>query len=243
MIKSFLRIESCGLSDVGLVREHNEDAWQAFPEEGLFILADGMGGHNAGEIAADLAVKTLYEILMAKSNKISLKDAFKEVNRLIYKMGEESPAFSGMGTTLICLEFTKEGLCSHVGDSRLYLYRDGKIKQITRDHSLVNELADLGTITSEEIELFPYKHVLTKAIGTNRFVEPEINEISYKDGDIFLLCSDGLTNYASDKEIESALRGMETLEEGAHKLVEVAKRNGGGDNITVILVRTNDLPR
>lgn len=236
MLKTFLKIECFGLSDVGLVRDHNEDAWAAFPEKGFFILADGMGGHNAGEIAADLAVSTLSEILTNETTP--LKEAFKQVNQHIFQMGEENPVFSGMGTTLICLDFSNDGLCSHVGDSRLYLYREGKIKQITKDHSLINELTEQGTISPEEFELFPYKHVLTKAIGTNREVQPEITSITPKDEDIFLLCSDGLTNYASDKEIESVLRGIGTLEEGANGLVAVAKRNGGGDNVTVILVRT-----
>ncbi len=243
MLNTSLKLEYCGLSDIGLVRDHNEDAWKVLSEKGVCLLADGMGGHNAGEIAAQMAVNTLAEIL--SSNVPSMKESFEKVNHMIYQMGEETPSLSGMGTTLIALELKEEGKAvrTHVGDSRLYVFRDGQIKALTRDHSLVNELVDLGTISLEEADIFPYKHVLTKAIGTNPKVLPESISFSYLPEDVFLLCSDGLTNFATDREIESAMRQMDTLEEGASNLIEIAKRNGGGDNITVILVKAHDLPR
>ncbi len=244
MLKTELKIEYSALTDVGLVREHNEDYLKVLPERGIFILADGMGGYNAGEVASEVSVNTLSEIL-AERKAPGVKEAFQRVNKLVHQMGEETPSFSGMGTTLITLMIREKGqaVCAHVGDSRLYRYRKGKLKQMTMDHSLANELVDLGTITSDEIEIFPYKHVLSKAIGTNSTVDPEVTEVDYQSQDIFLLSSDGLSNYATEKEIEGALRRMETLEEGAKELIEIAKKNGGGDNISVILVKIDDLPR
>lgn len=237
LLNTSLKFEFYGLSDVGLVREHNEDAWKVLSERGVSILADGMGGHNAGEIAAQTAVDTLTELLLTTSSPMN--EAFEKVNHLIYQMGEETPSLSGMGTTLIALELQEGGqaIRTHVGDSRLYLFRDGQIRALTRDHSLVNELVDLGTISLEEVEIFPYKHVLTKAIGTNPKVKPESHFFTYLPGDVYLLCSDGLTNYATDRELETAMRQMDSLKEGASNLIEIAKRNGGGDNVTVILVR------
>jgi serine/threonine protein phosphatase PrpC len=234
VLRTFFNIDYAGLSDIGLTREKNEDAWNALPNEGFFILADGMGGHNAGEVASQIAVERLSELAL-ENNGSTLSQLFQEVNATIYAKGEQEAAYAGMGTTLICLDLSMpEAICAHVGDSRLYLYRHGKLSQLTKDHSLASEM---GNSSAD----FPYKHVLTKAMGTNPKVEAEITPVFPQNEDIFLLCTDGMTNYASDREIESTLRRMGALEEGVLELIELAKKNGGGDNITVLLVKIHGL--
>jgi serine/threonine protein phosphatase PrpC len=239
-------LESFGISDIGLVREHNEDLWAAYPEEGLFVLADGMGGHSCGEVAAKEALGTLYRLFKKwhspNSNSINeakhfFKEAFSRVNSLIHDEGEKSDELRGMGTTLCSLFFLGHfAILTHVGDSRIYVLRGKKLTQLTEDHSLVSELVSLGAMKHEEAETFPYKHILTRAIGTHAKVESTIKSIEVESGDLYMLCSDGLTNYAAHQQMEDILTSDASLAQKAQALVGLAIGHGGGDNITLILV-------
>jgi serine/threonine protein phosphatase PrpC len=237
-----LKIDCFGQSDIGLVREVNEDAWLAQPEKGLFLLADGMGGHNAGEIASATAVHSIAEFYsMDIAQPDALRNAIVSANRRIYEQGSKDSSLSGMGTTISCLVLHKgEASIAHVGDSRIYLLRQGKLRLLTEDHSLTNELLDLNVITTEEAGSFPYKHILTRALGTHPKVEASFAKESLVCGDLFLLCSDGLTNFVSDEEIVEILQKNSLLEEKANNLIVLAKNYGGVDNITVLLVKVNE---
>lgn len=252
MVKGIFQLEAFGLSDVGLVREHNEDVWASFPGIGLFVLADGMGGHAAGEVAARSAVDLLHELVIQWNPPTTLnreeatsffRVAFGTINDLILKRGQNSDALKGMGTTLNALYFLNhEAVISHVGDSRVYLLRQEKLKQLTEDHSLVSELLALGAMQPEDAKTFPYKHILTRAMGTHPSVEPTICSIPVKPNDLFLLCSDGLTNYVTDNEIAFILQENNELSQKGRRLIELSNKHGGGDNITLILVDVHDLP-
>lgn len=236
-----------GISDIGLVRECNEDAWIALPEKGLFLLADGMGGHAAGEVAAKEAIGRLSQLLSewgppkgttAADAEAFFYAAFAEVNDWVYQKGRSDPALNGMGTTLCALLIIQShAVLAHVGDSRIYRYRRPFLRQLTEDHSLATELLGLGMIDSKSIEKFPYKHILTRAIGTHPVVEASTIALEIEADDLFLLCSDGLTNYVSDKGIAAILSQKLSLKERGHQLVDLAKEYGGGDNITLILAK------
>jgi len=242
------QLESFGISDIGLVREHNEDLWAAYPEEGLFILADGMGGHSSGEIAAKEALSSLYAFFKKRSPtniysteelKKFFRDVFTQVNDLVYREGERNDELKGMGTTLCALFFHQHSaILAHVGDSRIYLFRGKKLVQLTEDHSLVSELVSLGAMKEDEAETFPYKHILTRAIGTHPKVDSSIKSMETEPEDLYMLCSDGLTNYASHQQIENILKSNIPLSLKGQMLVDQAMENGGGDNITLILVST-----
>lgn len=255
------KVTAVGLSDIGLVRQNNEDVWDQLPEEHFFVLADGMGGHQAGEIAAREAVSKICQ-LMKKILKVDSKKkksiseikenlykSIEQVNKSIYQLGNESESLKGMGTTLCCLCVHQEGLIyAHVGDSRIYRLRNKHLKLLTKDHSLLRELVDLGQISEQQAEDFLYKNIITKAIGTEPVVEPTVNVGDLHSGDIYLLCSDGLTDLLSKEEIENVLIHSPNIEKGAAQLVQSAKEKGGHDNITVVLVKvqksheTQDLP-
>lgn len=240
------QLECAGISDCGHVRDHNEDRWAAYPEDRLFLLADGMGGHAAGEIAASTALSSLYE--QTKKWEIDpvssisevidfFRDAVVKTNSVIYQKGQKNSALNGMGTTLSLLYFHQNyALVAHVGDSRIYLLRSHKLEQLTADHSLIAELLALGAIRASESETFPYKHILTRALGTQPIVEPTVNYLAVDKGDCFLLCSDGLTNFLNDDAIQAVLNEELSLANKAQKLVDLANENGGGDNITVVLI-------
>lgn len=242
------KILTASLSDIGYVRQNNEDAYGQLTEEQFFVLADGMGGHKAGEIAAKKAVELL--CLFFKDKNIGqksledtqqvLKDAIRHVNRMIYQMGCRDDDLGGMGTTLCCILLHPEGLIyAHVGDSRIYRFRHKRLKQLTQDHSLLRELIDLGQLSPKEARSFQYKNIITKAIGTEPTVEPTVKTDTIEKGDILLLCSDGLTDMLTDEEIEDII--AETPEKDiAKKLVQAAKAQGGVDNITVSVVNVQD---
>jgi PPM family protein phosphatase len=246
--EKILQLDCFGITDIGLVREHNEDFWAAYPEERLFILADGMGGHRAGEIAAKEATEYLYTLfkkwhpeqdISVEALKFYFKETFSKVNANIYKEGERNEDLRGMGTTLCSLFFHQnEAILAHVGDSRIYLLREKKLQQLTEDHSLLFELLSLGAIQPQDVEHFPYKHILTRAIGTHPQVETTIDTIQVEPHDIFLLSSDGLTNYVTDEQIERLLNSDASLKTRGEALVDLAIKQGGGDNITLILVDT-----
>lgn len=231
-------------TSVGCIRPLNEDAYfVSQPDSGtvLAIVADGMGGHNAGEVASGEAVGIIQKDVLSKPGedaKDVLIQAIKDANREIYEMSIQKRKLSGMGTTITaCLATEKNVTAVQVGDSRLYLIRKDSITQITKDHSLVEMLIESGSITKEEARRHPQRNVITRAVGTDRTVEADVYEFSAKKGDILLLCSDGLVNMVEDETILSIIKNKETLDEAADALVQEAEQAGGTDNITVILIQ------
>jgi protein phosphatase len=243
------KISSAGLSDIGKVRQNNEDVFALLPEENCYIIADGMGGHQAGEIAAKETVKILSQMLvLAQQNHVLVgktlkeirdwfREAIAEINRRIFVMGSTSEGLYGMGTTVCCLYFCGENaIYSHVGDSRIYRLRNNQLKQLTKDHSLLRELIDLGQIDEEQTEYLMYKNILTKAIGTEPQVRPSVHASEVQENDLYLMCTDGLTDLLSKEDIQRVLiQNISSLELCAKSLVEQAKAQGGHDNITVVL--------
>lgn len=243
-------LQSFGLSDIGCVRTNNEDAWKELIVERFFILADGMGGHLAGEVAASELVKGLTGFIKKNfgkksKKKRSLQESLEkilhgilQVNTKIFAMSYTMDALRGMGTTLCFLFFHEEGVIfGHVGDSRIYRLRKSNLQLLTRDHSLLMEL--LGSNKGGECDVGGglYKNILTKAVGTEPEVEPTVEHESFYQDDIYLLSSDGLTDMLSFSEIENILRQDIGLDEMGNRLVEDAKKKGGVDNITVVLVK------
>ncbi|MBL7575273.1 protein phosphatase [Peptoniphilus asaccharolyticus DSM 20463] len=225
----------------GNIREINEDYYYVPKEDGnLFILADGMGGHLAGETASKMAVETVVEELSKKEFKSteelieSLKEAVRKSNEIVYKKSLEELNLRGMGTTIsIVYVYDNKFFYTNVGDSRIYRI-DGSIEQITRDDSFVNYLVDLGEITEEEAKEHPKKNVITRAIGTSENLIPEVMSFDLNSGKI-LMCSDGLSNMVSNEEMLKVLQNEE-LEDSADELLEKALKAGGIDNITFIII-------
>lgn len=239
------KISHYGLSNVGLVRQNNEDYWTYVPEDNLFVLADGMGGHRAGEVASKEAAEGVcssFRNNFAESDKSLvtsmelLFDSICDINRFIYRMSRQYPELRGMGTTLCCVQLHSDGLIfGHVGDSRIYRLRGKQLERLTKDHSLLRELIDLGQLSEQQADDFLYKNILTKAIGTEPSLEPTIFTDSIEIGDIILMCSDGLTDMLSDEEIQSILVDFpENI--AAQSLVDKAIEKGGHDNVTVVLI-------
>lgn len=230
-------------SDVGLVRENNEDSYIFLPPE-LFIVADGMGGHVAGEIASKMASSLVSQYIQEHKEDaapdILLTEAIKKANSLICQMSDEKEECRGMGTTLTAAYVKGDTVYfGHVGDSRLYLIHDGNMRQITEDHSLVWELLKSGNITREEANVHPQRNILTRALGTSPEVKIDTGTLFWQPGDILLLCSDGLTNMLSEAQM-LALISCEPAGKALDNLVEQAKAAGGFDNITVILAQNGD---
>ncbi len=235
------------MSDRGRVRDSNEDSVLELPEDGLFAVADGMGGHAAGEIASRLAVETLEQRLAGDGGlppAEQVTEVVREANRTILRDADENPGRSGMGTTLTALTLAPDGRwrIGHVGDSRAYLCRDDELRQVTTDHSWVGKRVAAGELTREEARRHPMSSVLERALGTSRDVEVDVEEGRAEAGDLYLLCSDGLTDMLPHAELESLLSesapGPEAnLDDLADRLVSAANRSGGRDNITVVLVR------
>lgn len=222
-------------SDTGRKRRRNEDSYVVAPP--LFAVADGMGGAQAGEVASKLAAAALEETdpgaLAGPERLISL---IQEANRRVYERASSDPATSGMGTTMTVALVEGEGVTiGHVGDSRAYLVREGRLEQLTEDHSLVNELLKSGKLSREEAEVHPQRSVITRAVGTDPDVDVDAFVVDAEIGDIFLLCSDGLTDMVGDDDIlEIVERHHEDLDRVTKALVSAANRGGGEDNITVI---------
>lgn len=231
-------------TSVGKVRPVNEDAFFVSPPDDsgslLAIVADGMGGHNAGEVASSEAINVIKDVVLDNEHnaKEMLTQAINSANSTIYNMSLDKQALFGMGTTITaCLIEKDKVTAAQVGDSRLYLIRDGMIIQITKDHSLVEMLIENGSITKEDAKHHPQKNVITRAIGTDKEVSADIYEFSICEGDIILLCSDGLVNMVEDEKILSVITRTKSFEETADKLVAEAENAGGSDNITVILIK------
>ena len=248
-------LEVARLSDVGQRRDHNEDAIASDNEIGLLVLADGMGGYKAGEVASEIAILTMLAELketMAQldpgqvdpvngmqAESMLLMDAAAKANTSIFNVSESQPQCAGMGTTLVAALFTNNKvLVGHIGDSRMYRLRGDWFEQLTEDHSLLQEQLSSGLITPEQAKLSNNKNLVTRAVGIDPEVELEVHEHDVEVGDIYLLCSDGLTDLVEDAEIHAVLSGWSSnLEMAASQLVQMANDNGGKDNISVILAK------
>ncbi len=246
-----------GVTDVGKKRKHNEDAFALDAEEGFFVVADGMGGHAAGEVAAKITVETIGEFIAAtrqkeeatwpfkynhelhfNSNRLAV--AIEKANERVMSAVAAQPWLKGMGTTVVAGLLDEKILSlAHVGDSRAYLYRGGELTRLTDDHSWVHEQVEAGILTEEEAKTHPLKNVVTRALGGGPSVSPDLREMEFRVGDAFLFCSDGLTTMLSDEEIRDLVKADETksAEELCQALVDLANEKGGVDNITVVLVR------
>ena len=223
----------------GKVRPINEDRYLV-PEEGdsIVLVADGMGGHKAGEVASETAAQTIRACAVKMHGReISIKTALKwvrQANQIIYRMANEKPECMGMGTTMTFLYFMdKHALLAHVGDSRCYRIRDGRIMQLTKDHSLVAELVRIGEITPEQARNHPYRNIITRALGTDDYVAVDAQDIPVEENDVYLLCSDGLSNYLEEDELFHAVQNQPSDALCDH-LVQIALDRGGRDNITVV---------
>lgn len=252
-----MKIRYAALTDTGKVRDNNEDNYLALPEHGLFVVADGMGGHNAGEVASKMAVETIAEEaqhLPALNTKIPflkrllghkenfnpvqwLHDSIIRANERIYKTAQASKGKKGMGTTLVLVLKREQALLTaHVGDSRAYRYRKKQLAQLTKDHSLAEEMVRQGLLTEEEALYSAPSNVLTRALGVRQDVSEEIIYHSVEPGDLFLLCSDGLYNMVEEEEMLRIFSKTKlSLEEKIAHLVGEANQQGGKDNITAIL--------
>ncbi len=249
------RLEIARLTDVGKRRDHNEDVVASDVAAGLLVLADGMGGYNAGEVASAIAVLTIVaelkeklvdfpcgQIDLATGMQLEsqlLRDAVEKANADIYQVSNTRSQCAGMGTTLVVALFTNDRLLvGHVGDSRLYRLRDKAFSQLTEDHSLLQEQINNGLITLEQARLSNNKNLVTRAVGVDAWVDLELHEYDVLPGDIYLLCSDGLSDLVEDDDICSTLNAYnDNLEIASQHLVQMANDNGGYDNISVILAR------
>jgi PPM family protein phosphatase len=230
-------LEHAGSTDVGRQRHTNEDSLVCSPP--YFAVADGMGGAKAGEVASQVAIDAFEEPSdEGRSAEEQLADMLRDANRRIYELATSDESRRGMGTTLTAAKVhDHEVSLAHVGDSRAYRFRDGDLEQLTKDHSLVAELERTGQISQEAAEHHPQRSIITRALGPEPDVEVDTCTVAGRPGDIFLLCSDGLTSMISDDEAASILQGSEDLDEAADALVRAANQSGGKDNITVVLFR------
>src|SRR5437763_14057213 len=229
--------EKAALSDVGRQRTGNEDSF--LERSPLFAVADGMGGARAGEVASRMAVEQFDHVDGADMPpEQQLAEVARGANRQIHKMAQEDSAYAGMGTTFTAaLVAGREIAIGHVGDSRLYRYRDGELERLTHDHSLVEEFVRQGKLTPQEAEVHPQRSIITRALGPEPDVEVDTYTHSGRDGDVYLINSDGLTGMISEDQVAEILRERESLEDAAEKLIAAANENGGKDNITVVLFR------
>lgn len=239
-------MNSFSITDTGRVRSSNQDS--VFCEENavgnfpnLFLVADGMGGHKAGDTASrmciDEVVKQIRDTELITPVGV-IEQAVKAANEAIYKASNSRPELEGMGTTLVCATVMEDtAYVGNIGDSRMYLFRGG-LRQITVDHSLVEEMVQSGEIQKDEMRTHPNKNIITRALGTDVAVRPDCFEIEVQTGDVLLLCSDGLTNMLEDEEIANILNEhISDMKEAGELLVEQANKAGGKDNISVVLVR------
>lgn len=239
MIKTF------SLTDIGRKRKVNQDYVYTSEQPignlpNIFIVADGMGGHNAGDYASKVTVETIVEEVAScfeKNPIMIMAKAIEAANEVIYKKSHENSEFEGMGTTVVAAVFIGGYLqVANVGDSRLYIINDKEIRQITRDHSLVEEMVRMGGIPRTEARNHPDKNIITRAVGVNEAVEADFFTVELTEGDTVLMCTDGLTNMLEDEEIRMTISGGRDIVEKAQELVKTANKNGGRDNISVIII-------
>ncbi len=247
------KIFSVALTDTGKIRDHNEDMIGAEGDIGLFVLADGMGGYNAGEVASGIAVKTITNLVRDAVGRedltapdpatglsrpsIILRDAIHRANKIIYHTSKTQPQCEGMGTTVVaCIFYDNKISMAHVGDSRLYRLRDNRFEQMTLDHSLLQELVDRGFYSQEEAQRATNKNYVTRALGVEQTVEVEINEQPVHKSDYYVLCSDGLSDMIEDEDIHLTISTFSAnLDTVAKQLIQLSNDNGGRDNISVIM--------
>lgn len=249
------RVQTALLTDVGRVRKNNEDSVGELEDLGLLILADGMGGYNAGEIASGIAVSTIQEVFKREWPKLKhgtinrdtgnsveaelIRTAIEEAHEAIHNVSQTQPQCQGMGTTVVvCVLHEDQLSIGYVGDSRLYRFRDGQLEQITRDHSLLEELIARGHYTREEANQMVRKNIVTRALGVEEAVKVDLIEDPLELGDVVLMCSDGLSDLVDDATITDKLNKFaDNLPRAAKVLVEEANQQGGKDNISVVLAR------
>lgn len=242
-------LEFFSVTDTGRARRNNEDA-VALDEAGrIAVLADGMGGYNAGEVASQMAsdrvrnelgarLRPLGEAPAETELKSALLDAVESANRAVYDAAMNTAEYAGMGTTLVVAVYRADKLwLGHIGDSRAYRFRNGHLEQLTRDHSLLQEQIDAGLITAEQAAYSMHKNLVTRAVGVDELVELEIHDYPVEPGDLLLMCSDGLSDMLSDEQIAQLLRSNDSLPAAGAMLVQAANAAGGRDNIAVVLVR------
>lgn len=236
-------LRTAARSHVGMRRQANEDRYALVPSLGLFLVADGMGGHAAGQVASQLAAESAVRALEALQGATvalaeRLRHAVACANREIFHAAEAKAELAGMGTTFVAMLFGEERLAlAHVGDSRAYLLRQGRLRALTDDHSIVAELLRRQAISEEAARAHPHRHVLTRALGVRPRIEPDLAEMTPQPGDVFVLCSDGLTTHVCDERIAEFVGGEGDLEAAAERLVDAANAAGGLDNVTVVLLR------
>ena len=258
------KLETFGLTDVGLVRDGNEDALLLLEDERLYVVADGMGGHSAGEVASAFTIESVRAFYanpdltkrvksaylrqrrggqpMAEADQsphaLRLKKAVESANISVFRLAQQHEQLRDMGTTVVAAAFVGNKVhIANVGDSRLYRIRSGKLQQLTEDHSLLNEYIRMNLLQPEEIESFPYKNVIVRALGLQESVLVDLFVCSARCGDTYLLCSDGLTDLVRDEEIAAIVRNATSAAVASHRLTELAKARGGHDNITTVVVR------
>lgn len=243
-------VEVCGLTDIGKIRELNEDSYKIYGFDnnkplGFCVLADGMGGHNAGEVASKTAVDVIADELMEKLDEtdgekinLNIATAIDFANSRVYGMSIGNPEQAGMGTTLVVAYVSDDVVrIANIGDSRAYVVTPKKIQKLTVDHSVVEQLVQSGTITPREARKHPDKNIITRALGTEEFVDADFYEYKPRDGEVILLCSDGLSEMLFDKDIKETVNKNESIESIVEELVAAANNKGGTDNITVVAIR------
>ncbi|HTI05447.1 MAG TPA: Stp1/IreP family PP2C-type Ser/Thr phosphatase [Gemmatimonadales bacterium] len=243
-----MHITSAGRTDVGVIRSGNEDSYLMVPDRGIFIVADGMGGHAAGEVASEMAVKFVAQELASlrglSDQQVAdrMSTAIRAANGAIFQRTLTEHDKRGMGTTVTALTlFENRFLIGQVGDSRAYLLRDGKLTQVTKDHSYVQEQVDAGYLTPEQARTHPYSNVITRCVGANGDVTPDLYGGAVKQRDLFLLASDGLTGMLEDYQLAELLSPDRMPEQEVDALITEANRHGGLDNITAIIVRVDSV--
>lgn len=250
-----MQVKACGMTHVGRQRQHNEDSYLVEDAAMLFLVADGMGGHAAGEIASRIAVDSVSEFILHtkeddgtwphaydenyKRSTNRLMAAVRMANTRVLEAMRKDARLRGMGTTIVaCMADDNMMSVAHVGDSRAYLIRDKQLSRITNDHSWVFEQVQAGMLTEAEAEKHPLRNVITRALGGALQVVPDASEIECQPGDVYLLCSDGLTGMVPEEEIQRIVTANDDLEAACQQLIEAANERGGLDNVTAVLVKT-----
>ena len=249
------KIDFAEITDVGRVREHNEDAIGSDPDIGLMVLADGMGGYNAGEVASGIAVQIVSELAAEGAGRenrdeidphsgmmrqsIVLRDAVYRANKIIFQTAQSQTHCEGMGTTIVaCMFYDNKVSVAHVGDSRAYRLREGQFEQLTMDHSLLQELVDRGFYSAEEAQRSTNRNYVTRALGVEPTVEVEVHEYEVLPDDVYLLCSDGLPDMVEDEDIHLTISTFnDSLDVVGKQLIELANDHGGRDNVSVMLAQ------
>ncbi len=252
------KIKFAEITDTGMVREHNEDAIGSNSDIGLMVLADGMGGYNAGEVASGIAVQTITDLAAEGANReerneqdsvtgfmrqtIVLRDAITRANKIIFQTAQSQTHCEGMGTTLVAAMFFDNKISiAHVGDSRAYRLRNNQFEQLTMDHSLLQELVDRGFYSEEEAQRSTNRNYVTRALGVEPTVEVEIQEYEVQPDDVYLLCSDGLPDMVEDEDIHLTISTFnDSLDVVGQQLVQLTNDNGGRDNVSVMLAQVDE---